>query len=222
MRIISFSKKWGKLNQPEFTTFRYRRKDAELGRDWHLGETVQVYYKNRTPEREKLGEAEIIAKEIKQCQMISEDEARADGFDEVSEMMEFLKSPYSFTLISKLTLRWIPKIICLCGSTRFGDAFRQAQLELTLAGKIVLTIGCNMKSDNDIFGHLPEQELRKIKTRLDELHLRKIDLADEVMILNVGGYIGESTQKELDYALSLRKPVKYLDAHTKDQLKGEG
>ena len=59
MRIISFSKRWPKLLNQEFTTFRFPRKD----RNWEVGERVQVYYKNRTPEREKLGEAEIINKE---------------------------------------------------------------------------------------------------------------------------------------------------------------
>ena len=104
-----------------------------------------------------------------------------------------------------------PRIVCLCGSTRFSDAFREAQLRETLGGKIVLTIGCNMKSDTEIFGHLPEDELQRIKTKLDELHLRKIDLADEVLILNVGGYIGQSTHNELQYARAHKKLVRYLE-----------
>ena len=85
----------------------------------------------------------------------------------------------------------------MCGSTRFGEAFQKANLEETLKGNIVLTIGCNMRSDTEIFGHLPDEELSEIKARLDELHLRKIDLADEVLILNVGGYIGDSTKREI-------------------------
>jgi len=104
-----------------------------------------------------------------------------------------------------------PRIVCLCGSTRFGDAFQKAQLEETLAGRIVLTIGCNMKADTEIFGHLPQDELTRIKQQLDELHLRKIDMADEVLILNVGGYIGESTHNELQYALQHGKRVRYLE-----------
>ncbi len=105
-----------------------------------------------------------------------------------------------------------PKIICLCGSTRFKDAFTDAQLRETLAGKIVLTIGCNMKSDTEIFGHLTKPELNDIKVKLDELHKRKIDLADEVLILNVGGYIGDSTRSELNYAKQLSKKITYLEA----------
>jgi len=72
-----------------------------------------------------------------------------------------------------------PKIVCLCGSTRFSEAFQKAQFEETLAGKIVLTIGSNMKSDTELFKDYSENELKEIIIRLDELHRRKIDLADE-------------------------------------------
>ena len=104
-----------------------------------------------------------------------------------------------------------PKIVCLCGSTRFGDAFREAQFKETMKGKIVLTIGCNMKSDEDLFSGYTDEQKKFIKIKLDKLHLRKIDLADEVLILNIGGYIGESTQNELNYALSQNKSVRYLE-----------
>lgn len=73
-----------------------------------------------------------------------------------------------------------PRVICLCGSTRFSEAFQAANLRETLEGNIVLTIGCDTKSDAAL-GLPPDT-----KARLDELHLRKIDLADEVLILNVG------------------------------------
>jgi hypothetical protein len=104
-----------------------------------------------------------------------------------------------------------PIIVCLCGSTRFSEAFQKAQFEETLAGKIVLTIGCNMKSDTGLFKDYSETELKEIKIRLDELHKRKIDLADEVFILNVGGYIGESTKGELEYAKKHHKSIKFLE-----------
>jgi len=109
-----------------------------------------------------------------------------------------------------------PKIVCLCGSTRFSAAFQEANLRETLAGNIVLSIGCNMKNDHEIFGHLPDEELRKIKTDLDELHKRKIDLADEVLILNVGGYIGESTRSELEYARAHGRAIRFLEAAPKE------
>ena len=104
-----------------------------------------------------------------------------------------------------------PKIVCLCGSTRFSEAFQKAQFDLTMAGEIVLTIGCNMKTDTELFKDYSESELKEIKTKLDELHKRKIDLADEVLILNVGNYIGESTASEMSYAYAHNKPVRFLN-----------
>lgn len=98
-----------------------------------------------------------------------------------------------------------PRIVCLCGSTRFWTAFEAANLRETLAGRIVLSVGCYARSDKAIGLTPPEKE------RCDELHLRKIDLADEVLVLNVGGYIGESTGNELAYALAGGKPVRTLE-----------
>lgn len=104
-----------------------------------------------------------------------------------------------------------PVVVCLCGSTRFGDAFRAANLSETLAGKIVLTIGCDMRSDNELFAGYSPEELQRVKAALDQLHLHKIDLADEVLILNVGGYIGDSTRRELEYAWQSWKVVRFLE-----------
>jgi len=99
-----------------------------------------------------------------------------------------------------------PVIVCLCGSTRFAEAFRQANLCETLKGKIVLTIGCDFKSDEAL------GLSKATKQRLDELHLRKIDLADEILVLNVGGYIGQSTRQEIGYARRLGKRVRWLES----------
>jgi hypothetical protein len=106
----------------------------------------------------------------------------------------------------------IPTIIVLCGSTRFSHTFREQNLRLTLAGHIVLSIGCDMRSDGELFAGIDEEGMAEIKGQLDELHKRKIDLADEVLILNVGGYIGSSTRSELEYAEKLGKPIRYLEA----------
>lgn len=105
-----------------------------------------------------------------------------------------------------------PTIVCLCGSTRFGDAFHEWNLRETLAGRIVLSIGCNTKSDTDLMlaGELTEED----KIRLDELHKRKIDLADEVLILNVGGYVGTSTKSEIAYAQAHNKRIRWLEEVT--------
>jgi hypothetical protein len=105
-----------------------------------------------------------------------------------------------------------PTITVLCGSTRFYDAFRAENLRLTLADHIVLSIGCDTKSDGDLdLATAGGATLDEVKARLDALHLAKIDLADEVFVLNVGGYIGDSTRREIDYAESLGKPVHYLE-----------
>lgn len=102
-----------------------------------------------------------------------------------------------------------PEIVCLCGSTRFKAEFEQASRQLGLAGKIVLSVS--------MFGHsgdlTPEQctDGHPTKTALDELHKRKIDLADQVLVINPGGYIGTSTRSEIAYAEAHGKPVSYSD-----------
>ncbi len=105
-----------------------------------------------------------------------------------------------------------PKIVCLCGSTRFHEVFEHENLLLTLQGVIVLSIGANMK-DSLLFAELTEQERNDLKRKLDELHKRKIDLCDEVLVLNVGDYIGESTRDEIDYARAHGKKVRFLEPH---------
>jgi hypothetical protein len=104
-----------------------------------------------------------------------------------------------------------PIVVCLCGSTRFSDAYKKANFEETLAGRIVLTIGCDMCSDAELFKDKSPDELDTIKRNLDQLHLRKIDLADEVLILNVGGYVGQSTAKEVEYARRHNKVIRWLE-----------
>jgi len=97
-----------------------------------------------------------------------------------------------------------PTIVCLCGSTKFKDEFIQANRDETLKGNIVLTVG--------LFGHHePNFDMSsEMKVMLDELHKRKIDLADEVLIINVNHYIGNSTKSEIEYAKNAGKIVKYL------------
>jgi FtsZ-binding cell division protein ZapB len=101
-----------------------------------------------------------------------------------------------------------PPIVCLCGSTRFMDAFFEAGWKFTLQGRIVLSVGvCKHAED-----HGGEALGQDVADRLDELHLKKIDLADSVFVLNVGGYIGDSTRKEIEYAKSKDKPIEYLES----------
>ena len=97
------------------------------------------------------------------------------------------------------------KIITLCGSTRFKEQYLEAQKRLTLEGNIVISVG--------LFGHSGDDEVwtEGTKAMLDDMHKRKIDLADEIFVVNVGGYIGESTSSEIAYAKSQGKDVKYLE-----------
>lgn len=104
-----------------------------------------------------------------------------------------------------------PTIVTLCGSTKFKAEFVRQNFNETLSGKIVLSIGCDMKDDDELFGHMTDDEFNEVKFRLDELHKRKIDISDEVFILNVGGYIGSSTRSELEYAQSKGKKIRYLE-----------
>ncbi|MFF3967927.1 hypothetical protein ACFYZI_41025 [Streptomyces griseorubiginosus] len=100
-----------------------------------------------------------------------------------------------------------PPIVALCGSTRFWDQLAEANLDETAAGRIVLAPGCNMKQPHPLWEDPDRAD--QLKQQLDELHRRKIDLADEVLIVNPGGYIGDSTRSEIAYARSLGKPIRY-------------
>jgi hypothetical protein len=97
------------------------------------------------------------------------------------------------------------KVITLCGSTRFKEQFIEAQKRLTLEGCIVISVG--------LFGHSGDEDVWKLGTKemLDDMHKRKIDMADEIFVINVGGYIGESTKSEIAYAEKSGKKVNYLE-----------
>lgn len=131
-----------------------------------------------------------------------------------------------------------PKVICLCGSTRFKKEFIEANYRETMAGRIVLSVGWFSHSDGHIYTPSAEE-----KAALDELHLRKIDLADEVLVIDpvvqrcpdcarwwrrddrvrtcscgadpsavpATPYLGESTRREIAYAEAHGKPVRYLN-----------
>lgn len=100
------------------------------------------------------------------------------------------------------------KVITLCGSTKFKDAFLKAQKKLTLEGNIVISVGLFGHADGDYKTVLTDE----VKTMLDDMHKRKIDMADEIFVINVGSYIGESTKSEIEYALNIGKTVRYLES----------
>ena len=96
-------------------------------------------------------------------------------------------------------------VITICGSTRFKEQFLEAQKRLTLAGNIVISVG--------LFGHSGDDEVwtEGTKEMLDDMHKRKIDMADGIYVINVGGYIGQSTRSEKEYARSQGKTVEFLE-----------
>ncbi len=97
------------------------------------------------------------------------------------------------------------KIITLCGSTKFKEQFELIQKKLTLEGNIVISVG--------LFGHSGDEEVwnEGTKEMLDTMHLRKIDLADEIFVINPGKYIGVSTKSEIEYAKSKSKKITYYE-----------
>lgn len=104
-----------------------------------------------------------------------------------------------------------PTVTVLCGSSRFYAAFQQANYDLTMAGHIVLSIGFypHAKAEHGHGEGVGHDSAEKVA--LDELHMRKIDLADQVLVLNVGGYIGQSTRSEIAYAERIGRPISYLE-----------
>jgi hypothetical protein len=103
-----------------------------------------------------------------------------------------------------------PIVVCLCGSTRFYTAFQEANYRETMAGRIVLTVGfyphATEQAHGEQVGITPEQ-----KAALDDLHKRKIDLADEILVLNCDGYVGDSTRSEIAYAREHGKRIRWLE-----------
>ena len=100
------------------------------------------------------------------------------------------------------------KVITLCGSTRFKDEFMEAQKRLSLAENIVISVA--------LFGHSGDNEVWTdgVKEMLDDMHKRKIDMADGIYVINVGGYIGSSTRSEIEYAKAHGKTIEYLEPPT--------
>jgi hypothetical protein len=102
----------------------------------------------------------------------------------------------------------IPRVVVLCGSTRFMQEMTDADRELTWAGDIVIKPGCDMKTPDPLWADPAEAEAGK--ARLDGLHRAKIRLADAVYVICPGGYIGDSTSAEIEYARSLGLPITYI------------
>ena len=100
------------------------------------------------------------------------------------------------------------KVITLCGSTKYKEEFLKVQKDLTLKGNIVLSVGLFSHSEEDILS-------QETKEMLNDIHKRKIDMSDEIFVINVNGYIGESTKSEIEYALKTNKKINYLEPNKK-------
>lgn len=95
------------------------------------------------------------------------------------------------------------RVITLCGSTKFKEQFEQANRYLTLQGNIVISLAFFEQSEGI---EITEEQA----ALFGEIHLRKIDLSDEIFVIDVGGYIGSSTKKEIEYAIQTGKAIQYL------------
>lgn len=140
-------------------------------------------------------------------------EAVYEDLDAVERVLRAVRAPVP---VETVTLER-PEIVVLCGSTRFYDEFQQANYDLTMQGKIVLSVGFypHAKAQHGHGEGVGHDSAEKVA--LDELHKRKIDLADRVLVLNVGGYVGESTRSEIEYAERIGRPVDYLFRPTREE-----
>ncbi|MEZ7003622.1 hypothetical protein [Streptomyces sp. AD55] len=101
----------------------------------------------------------------------------------------------------------LPRIVVVCGSTRFVTEMNEADLQETKAGRIVVKPCVDMTSPHELWSAPAEAEAEALKGRLGDLHRAKIRLADDVLV--VGDYIGDGTRAEIAYARSLGKPVRF-------------
>jgi hypothetical protein len=119
-----------------------------------------------------------------------------------------------------------PKIVCFCGSSRFIAEMAVLMWEWEKAGHIAIGLHLMPSGYGEARGFGKEYhhlgELEGVAEQMDELHKRKIDLADEIFVVNVDGYIGKSTRSAIEYAIAHNKPVKYLVADSIAQREGEG
>lgn len=125
------------------------------------------------------------------------------GFDQLRAVDAALRLVLSLGGPARTTSAVVPdrpEIVCICGSTRFAAEIRAVNRELTFAGAVVVAPG-------EADGTITQEQ----KVALDALHLRKVDLADRVVVVNPGGYVGESTSREIAYARAAGKPVSFTD-----------
>jgi hypothetical protein len=133
-------------------------------------------------------------KEDVEKELLEAEEAEKEKSSPHQTVKEYIKNSWPFK----------PKIVCLCGSTKFKDAFIKANFEETMRGNIVLTVGWFSHEDKETYYPTPEE-----KRMLDTLHFAKIAMADEILVININGYIGISTCDEIGYAMALGKEIRF-------------
>ncbi len=106
-------------------------------------------------------------------------------------------------------------IVCLVGSNRFGETFDQVDFAETVGGRIVLRIEFDLDSDDNVLAAIPEEECDAVREELRAGSFRKIDMADEIVVINVGGFVGNFTKELVQYAKKHKKPVRYLETPDK-------
>lgn len=154
------------------------------------------YEYNPADEVHTQGDGSEIWWECTRCGYIVKDDEGLEIHDSVTLGQYLAARPYN---------KPRPKVVCICGSTKFKKEFLEAAKHQAKAGSIVLSVGWFSHADGD---ELSEKQ----RNSLDELHKRKIDMCDEILVIDVGGYIGESTQSEILYAQAQHKPVKYWES----------
>jgi len=127
------------------------------------------------------------------------------------ESLELWREQFSRSLRNHMPPEF-PIVVCLCGSTRFYEEFQRANYRETMDGKIVLSVGHYPHSAETAHGEMTGCTAEQ-KIALDALHFRKLDLADEVLVLNVNDYIGESTAREMAHARKRGKVIRFLEPH---------
>lgn len=191
-----------------------KKENAQLSRQAVLcGKTIKYLRADNKRQLQVIGEiamqrdtlrTEIMKRSEAEAAVCPEDVGAVEYIKTLRTELEELKKLYDTRSVPAN----IPHIVCLCGSTRFMDAFFEAGWKFALEGKIVLSVGVCRHAEH----HGAEALGQDVADRLDELHCRKIDIADSVFVLNVGGYIGDSTRKEIEYAESRNKPISYLES----------
>ncbi|MFT3875833.1 MAG: hypothetical protein QM708_05345 [Propioniciclava sp.] len=189
----------GSFGYTESSVKPYGKSFEELARDLeHMRQDSRLDILDIRSEGARLVPLESLLEELSDCNPHLDQDEDATQEPHGNQHASLVDDSDMAAIVRKAT-EDRPRIVCICGSTRFRDEIMEANQRLTLAGVIVVAPA--------LFQHRGDTITDEQKQVLDELHLKKIDLADAVLIVDPGGYIGESTSREMAYARSSGKPV---------------